>query len=126
MAEDPLAEALEQLPPPMPFKHERHHPVVHLPDRGYNDAAARRDWQKQGFAVTTVFGNHPVCAECPQCSGTPPEEAEPAVLPRRCPHSWPSGPVWAGAVEQCGLGCGATRRHTGDGWRFEYPEDPHG
>jgi hypothetical protein len=47
--------------------------VVHLPDRDYNDEAARRDWQKQGFATTTVFGGHPVLTECAQCSGMPQE-----------------------------------------------------
>src|SRR6267154_506257 len=53
-------------------------PVVHLPDRDYHDDAIRRDWRKQGFAVTPEFGGHPVREQCPKCTGEPPAEAEPA------------------------------------------------
>ena len=43
-------------------------PVVHLPQRDYDDAAKRRDWQRSGYAVTAEFGDHPVRTGCAQCS----------------------------------------------------------
>ena len=49
--------------------------VVHLPERDYNDGAARRDWQKQGYATLAEMAGHPVLGECPRCSARP-EETE--------------------------------------------------
>jgi hypothetical protein len=60
--------------------HEDSHPVVHLPERDYADEAARRDWQKQGYSTTPLFGSHPVLQRCPACSGAPPAETEPDHL----------------------------------------------
>lgn len=53
-------------------------PVVHLPGRDYADDATRRDWRKQGYAVTAEFGGHPVLQPCVLCTAEREQAAPPA------------------------------------------------